>query len=445
MKNFDYLEQNMTFGFEQTFTIPSWWTDEGFTATSDTPLKRDKMLELARAIAEILSGEFKESLDIWDHMQYETFDKDGNPSFVVTMDPGSIEVKTQPVIAKDVVSMITPLFEAADKSGLVPYRNWWYGVQGGTEGGCHVNMGGFSDETNPFLKFPDLVVKYSAYVHNRPFLHYPFMALDVGPEGNAQRLDEKKGFDKVKAAFKTFDSTQNVYEHFKETNIISDKSSYPSLHKFKEPLFLIEDRAVESLRSPEDFELMVNLRLEVFKQLLNNTKVEKIKDFDESLHKEKLTSYSLWRDFQVLANKINLSPIPFQRFFERQFPVLEQGPRPNSFGIRDGRRPRVIKDIKKKGDTVICKTVDTDYKRFEFYTYGDEFSSVEMVITVDGVEYESEILQHDAPLGFRDSGVAYYKYIDLKINKDNPIMEISMKNDQDIEEAKFHLLDMKWI
>jgi hypothetical protein len=445
MKDFDYLEQNMSFGFEQTFTIPSWWIDEGFTATSDTPLKREKMLELSRAIAEILGGTFKESLDIWDHLQYETFDKEGNASFIVTMDPGSIEVKTQPVIAKEVVSMITPLFQAAANCGLVAYRNWWYGVQGGTEGGCHVNMGGFSDETNPFLKFPDLVVKYSAYVHNRPFLHYPFMGQDVGAEGNAQRLDEKKGFDKVQLAFDSYDSTKDVYDHFKETNIIKDKSSYPSLHKFKKSLYLIEDRAVESLRSPEDFDLIVNIRLQVFKQLLNNPKVEKLKTFSQSLHKEKLTSYSLWSDFQTWANKIKLNPVPFQRFFERQFPLLEQGIKPTHFGIRDGRRPRVIKDIKKDGDTVVSKTIDTDYKRFEFFTYGDEFSNVEIIVKADGIEYESQIIQHDAPLGLKGIGIAYYKFIDIKINKENPILEISLKNDQEIEDANFHLLDMKWV
>ncbi len=446
MKNFDYLQRNMSFGFEQTFTIPSWWTDEGFTATSNTPLKREKMLELAQNISTLLKGNFKESKDIWDHMQYETFDSEGTPSFIVTMDPGSIEVKTQPVVAKDVVSMITPLFEAAAQGGLVPFRNWWYGVQGGTEGGCHVNMGGFSDETNPFLKFPDLVVKYSAFIHNRPYLHYPFMGLDVGPEGNAQRLDEKKGYDQVVKAFESYDSHQkNVYDHFKKTNIITDKSSYPSLHKFKDPLFLIEDRAVEALRSPEDFELIVDLRMQIFKQLLSDSKVEKLKSFSKKLHKEKLTSYSLWADFQKWANKMKVNPVPYQRFFDRQFPVLEQGVAPTGFGIREGRRPRIIKDIKKKGDTVISKTVDTDFKRFEFFTYGDDFSSVEIILNADGIEYESDILKHEAPLGLKDIGRAYYKFVDLKINKENPILEISLKNDQHIEEAKFHLLDMKWV
>ncbi len=92
------LAKKLTFGFEQTFTIPNWWTDEGFCATSDTPLKREKMAQFAQSLADELKGIFKESVDIWDHLQYETFDNQGRPSFIVTMDPGSIEVKTPPCL-----------------------------------------------------------------------------------------------------------------------------------------------------------------------------------------------------------------------------------------------------------------------------------------------------------------------------------------------------------
>ena len=146
------LKDTLSFGFEQTFTIDNWWTDPGFTATSDTPLKRQKMLELAQAIAKELKGTYKESVDIWNHLKYETFDKKGKPSFVVTMDPGSIEVKTQPVLLKDILATMEPLFIAAQNASVVPYRNWWYGIKGGTEGGCHVNMGGLTAATNPLKK-----------------------------------------------------------------------------------------------------------------------------------------------------------------------------------------------------------------------------------------------------------------------------------------------------
>mgnify|MGYP000675159927 FL=1 len=68
-KNKIDLASNLSFGFEQTFTITDWWTDPGFTSTSDTPLKREKMLALAKELADELKGKYFESKDIWDHMQ----------------------------------------------------------------------------------------------------------------------------------------------------------------------------------------------------------------------------------------------------------------------------------------------------------------------------------------------------------------------------------------
>ena len=440
------LKENLTFGFEQTLTIPNWWADEGFTATSDTPKKREMMLALAEEIANQLNGSFKESLDIWDHMQYETFDKNGKPSFIVTMDPGSIEVKTEPCLEKDIIKMITPLFIASERVGLVPYRNWWYGIKGGTEGGCHVNMGGFTPETNPLKQDPSLVVKYSAYIHNRPFLHYPFMGLDVGPEGNAMRMDEKEGFDLVSKAFQTYTESMNpdqTYKHFENTNLINNKSSYPSLFKFKAPLFLIEDRGQEAMREPEDFKIIVDLRLKIF-EVLSNSSLEELRVFDKSLHQEKLTSHSLWEDFHDWAIKNSLKPQDFKCFFNRQFPILSAGGNPpQTFGFKEGRRPRIVKDIVKKGDTVISKTIDTSYKRFELFTYTPNESNVSFEIDYK-LEKESELLKCNAPLGLNGEGIASYKYIDLKVDQTFPILKIKTTIDNKTEEVFFNLNDMMW-
>jgi hypothetical protein len=445
MKNFI---ESLSFGFEQTFTIDQWWTDEGFTATTDTPLKRKKMLELTNEIVIELKGSYRESLDIWEHIQYETFDSEGRASFIVTMDPGSIEVKTEPCLAKDVETMILPLFNASQRAGLFPYRKWWYGVNGGTEGGCHVNMGGLTADSNPLKNNPSLVVKYAAFIHNRPFLHYPFMGLDVGPEGNAMRMDEKSGFDKVQLAFNNYCesmSADETYALFKETNLINNKSSYPSLFKFKAPLYLIEDRGQEALRSAEDFKLIVDLRLKIFDILIHN-KIEPLIIFNEKLHKEKLTSYSLWEDFQIWANENDLNPVAYQRFFNRQFPHLWMGANvPTLFGMKEGRRPRVIKEIKKNGDTVISKTIDTSYKRFEFYTYADKSSNVQFHIKAEGIEKESKVFKHNGHLGLNGSGQAFYKYIDIKVDNKDLELNVSITVDENKQSALFHLQNMTWI
>lgn len=447
------LENTLTFGFEQTFTISNWWEEPGFTAISDTQLKREKMLQLTISISEELGGTYKQSMDIWDHMQYETFDKNGKPSFVVTMDPGSIEVKTPPAYLNELKDMGHVLMQAAEKAQLYPYRNWWYGIQGGTEGGCHVNFGGMNDETNPLLQSPLLVIQYACFVHNRPWLHYPFMGVDVGPHGNAMRMDEKEGFGKIIDLVKKLNndpkkneySLEEIYEYFKETNIITEKASFPSLHKCHKPLNMVEDRAQEALRSGDEFYHVANLRIKILSHLLKTDEIETPLEFNK-LHKEELTSYYLWGKFQLWANEFELNPLDFQCFFDRQFPKLWMGENsPKRFGLKEGRRPRIITDIQKRGDVVVSKTVDTRYKRFELFYYSDDLVDYRFEINAQGIEEKSNLIKHGGFMGFGNTGQAYFQYFDICIDKDNPNLNIKFYQDDDlIEEANFHLMDMMW-
>lgn len=439
------LRENMTFGFEQTFTISSWWTEEGFISTSDTPKKREMMLAMANELAIELSGKVIESKDIWNHMQYEVTDEKEETQFYVTMDPGSIEVKTPPCLVADTKAMATPMFIAASRAGLVAYRNWWYGVQGGTEGGCHVNMGGFDHETNPLFKEPELVVKYAAFVHNRPWLHHPFMGIDVGAQGNAMRMDEKEGFDIVRSAFEDYKklyasgaslSPQETYDHFEKTNLISEKSSFPSLYKFKTGLFLIEDRAQESLRSAEDFHLVSELRMQIFEKLQQEKEVESLKSFT-NLHTTDLTSFALWENFKEWANKeaFDIEVDKYKRFFDRQFPNLRGGVNvPVQIFIRDGRRPRTITDIKKRGDVIISKTIDTHFKRLELYS---KKPNGKLTVKAIGLEKISSSIE-------LDDGT-FYQYLDIKYEENSPIIEIELTaKDKLIEIGKFNIHNMMW-
>lgn len=437
------LRENMTFGFEQTFTIPDWWTEEAFISTSDTPKKREMMLAMAKELADELGGRYFESQDIWKHLQYEVTDKSDETQFFVTMDPGSIEVKTPPCLVAETQAMAEPMFAAAEKAGLVAYRNWWYGVQGGTEGGCHVNMGGFTFDTNPLFKEPELVVKYAAYVHNRPWLHHPFMGIDVGPNGNAMRMDEKDGFEEVRNAFEEYKkltkagkslSPQETYDHFQKTNLIAEKSSYPSLHKFKEGLFLIEDRAQESLRNAEDFFLVSELRMQIFEKLQKDKEVESLESFPK-LHTDDLTSFALWNKFEKWAMDYKLPTEKYRRFFDRQFPNLMGGVNvPAQIFIKDGRRPRKITDIKKRGDVIISKTIDTHYKRFEVVT---NKSHGEFKLSALGIENISEA-------NTTADGTTYH-YIDINYDAANPIIEIELSaKEKLIEFAKFNVHNMTW-
>ena len=433
-KNKIDLASNLSFGFEQTFTITDWWTDPGFTSTSDTPLKREKMLALAKELADELKGKYFESKDIWDHMQYEVADSSGKTLFYVTMDPGSIEVKTEPCLIDQIEALNYPLFIAAERAQVVPYRTWWYGIKGGTEGGCHVNMGGFTPETNPLKANPSLMVKYSAYIHNRPWLHYPFMSLDVGPEGNAMRMDEKENYDLVLQKFDEYNSlkdkldAQETYEHFKECNLIANKSSFPSLFKFHQPLFLVEDRGQEAVRSARELYLVSNLRLKILNYLLTQDKVEPLKSI-ESLHQEKLTSFWLWDKFKEWSQKLEIQSEEYQVFFQRQFPKLSMGEAvPDNLFINEGRRPRVITDKVIKDGVVRSKTVDTSYKRLEIFSKNSDAIEIQ----VDGLEkFSSQQKSQDGH---------FYYYLDVKYNPQKPVMTIK----QGPNLYKFNINDMMW-
>ncbi|MBT4790329.1 MAG: hypothetical protein HON90_02060 [Halobacteriovoraceae bacterium] len=443
------LKKLLTFGFEQTFTIPQWWTDPGFTSTSDTPLKRKKMLDLAEELADELKGRFFESEDIWGHMQYEVTDNTDKTQFYVTMDPGSIEVKTPPCLIDKTHDMAKPLLAAAEKAEVVAYRNWWYGVKAGTEGGCHVNMGGFSDETNPLYLEPELVVKYAAYVHNRPWLHFPFMGVDVGPQGNAMRMDEKEGFDVVQKAFEDYRKLytenkslgpQETYDYFAQTNLIAEKASYPSLYKFKTGLFLIEDRGQESLREAQDFYLVSNLRLKILEYLQNQALPESLKSFP-LLHQKELTSFNLWDKFKEWSSEINLPANQYERFFERQFPILDQGNNvPKMIQIKDGRRPRVITNIQKRGDVIVSKSIDTSYKRFEFFYEHNEGEIVEIKLEAKGIETVSQLEETNS-----NNSITSYLYSDLKYDNNDPTIKVTLVvNNNIVEEGSFNPKDMMW-
>ena len=443
------LRKNITFGFEQTFTIPNWWEDEGFCNTSNTKLKIQKMNQLAKELAKELGGEFIESKDIWDNLQYEV-QINSVTKFTVTMDPGTIEVKTIPKLIDELTNYIEPLFKAANNAKLVPYRNWWYGVRTGTEGGCHVNMGAYEEQSNCFIKDPLLLVKYAAFIHNRSFLTYPFMNVDVGTGGNAQRMDEKKDYDKVKELFSNIDKQNfkdldDVYSYFKDSNIVIDKSSHPSFRKLKSPLSMIEDRAQQSLRSPDEFYLVANLRLKIL-ETIQAKELEDLKDF-HALHETNLTSFKQWEYFQKFCNELKLNPVDYQIFFDRSYPKLFMGENaPTKFSIKQSKRPREVLEVyKNKQGEVTGKKVNTDKKRLELYYNTLTEEQFEFICSHKAVEVLSDTQRHNGLLNFGEKGVSYFAYLDVELDKSSPVIEIELIDkltEAVIESCKFNLETM---
>lgn len=443
------LKNRVSFGFEQTFTVSNWWENEGFCNVSDTPLKRQKMLDLATALSKELNATIKESTDIWRNLQYQII-KDEDVLFEVTMDPGCIEVKTKPQYLDNIKAYAETLFIAATKADLYPYRSWWYGANKGTEGGCHVNMGSLSNEDNVFNDNPDLLIKYAAFVHNRPFLAYAFAGADVGEGGNFQRLDEKVDFPRSIILFKNsvkekFNHLDDVYNYFKESTIITDRSSFPSFRKLASPLNMIEDRAVQSLRSALELELVAKLRITILEYVATRELEPLLKIVD--LHGFELTSFKLWNHCINFCNELELNPIDYQCFFDRQFPVMTSGVNvPEKFKVKEGKRPRKILEVyKNEHGEITGKKVDTSFLRLEFYYNTSSEDQYEFSINYPGVETMSETARHGNYLNFGDKGTSYHAYADIKINDESDCITIELKDKligDTIEFAKFNLKTM---
>lgn len=125
----------------------------------------------------------------------------GSGNYVITMEPVTIEFNTSPKTVFQIIEASTPIFKAAELSGLKPYVN-----PGAERSGMgHIHIGGETLAESPFYKNPNLLRNILVYYHKHPSLLYGFAeAYDIGDNSNIETFHSEErqiAFEKSIAEF----------------------------------------------------------------------------------------------------------------------------------------------------------------------------------------------------------------------------------------------------
>lgn len=378
------LRRTMTIGFEATFTIPNWWQSPGFCAAMGTEDQIAYLRRLSGTLRARIGGTAEETIDRFQAPQIQHYDASGAPTYRIECEPGCLEVVTPAALYDDLGAMLEPLFAAAEEAGMVTYRSWWYGWRSGTTGGFHLNLGAREFADSAWKRDPVLLAKYLAFYHAHPELHYPFTGVDVGRGGNAMRLDEFEEDDR--ASFRRMDALLadlssgsldaslanggfDILRHFAGTAFAKLKYASNSIRKMRDPLWILEDRAIEMAPDAAAAMRLADLRLRILAKVAAEPVPARLVDFGEAARTTLISSAGLWRRFAALAAELGLAAADFRFFFDRQFPRLAYGdPLPERFELREGRRPRVYEgEGESRAGVVLTRRIDSRYKRLEFH------------------------------------------------------------------------------